>query len=470
MRRFSLVTVLVVVFGGLVAASVLTVVWSGYRQSRAILLETVLDTYEVGLAMIASEVELGLGPVELSRRLEKTSTEWSIHTFVLEGDRVRAHSKIANGLVQVGNGDELPLIAALGDPVLDAYLEVRDQPVPVAIGFRGIADIRILTLDGVPYAVAINDEGIGFYIPMPSALEYVDHLRAVALNGILLVGAAMLLAGLLAWWLTRPLARLGESARKVAEFDLDRVGPSPRSRVAEVDELGEAFDRMVSGLRWFESYVPKSLVRRLLESGGGKEIPSDERELTVMFTDLAGFTTLSETLSASEVAGLLNDHFEIVAQCIEASGGTLDKFIGDAAMAFWGAPEAQADHAARAIDAALAIRAAVIQDNRRRAAAGRTTLQMRVGIHTGRVVVGNIGAPGRVNYTIVGDTVNVASRLESAGKELVEASDVRMVISESTVTAAGIGARVVPLGRQPVRGRSEPLRLYTLAPDENESN
>jgi class 3 adenylate cyclase len=113
---------------------------------------------------------------------------------------------------------------------------------------------------------------------------------------------------------------------------------------------------MVVGLRWFENYVPKKLVQRLMHQGDGGKAPSEARDVTVMFTDIVGFAAHSETMTAEATAKFLNEHFATVGHCIEDTGGTIDKFIGDAVMAFWGAPEAQPDHAARALTSALAIR------------------------------------------------------------------------------------------------------------------
>ena len=175
---------------------------------------------------------------------------------------------------------------------------------------------------------------------------------------------------------------------------------------------------MLRGLRWFEVYVPRALVERLMGLGTAGTLASVEREVTVMFTDIAGFTAFSEGRPAAEVAQFLNRHFAMVSESIEATGGTVDKFIGDGVMAFWGAPEAQPDHAERAARAALAIAQALRIDNEARRAAGEVPVRLRLGLHTGPVTVGNIGAPGRMNYTIIGDTVNAAQRVEALGKDL----------------------------------------------------
>src|SRR5437899_6455746 len=125
-----------------------------------------------------------------------------------------------------------------------------------------------------------------------------------------------------------------------------------------------------------------------------------------MFTDIVGFTAACEKLTAREVAEYINHHLALVAACVEQEGGTIDKFIGDAVMAFWGAPGRIENPAASACRAAVAIQRALAADNKSRIAAGQKPVRVRMGIHIGPVVVGDIGAPNRINYTIVGDVVN----------------------------------------------------------------
>ena len=185
-----------------------------------------------------------------------------------------------------------------------------------------------------------------------------------------------------------------------------------------------------------------------------------------MFTDIRGFSTMAEAMAASEIAALLNAHFEMVSGCIEAEGGTVDKFIGDSVMAFWGAPEHVEDHAARALRAARAIQNAIIADNQRRRETGEPVVAIRVGVHTGPVVVGNIGSSSRVNYTVVGDTVNAASRLESLSKEFPDQTGDCVVIF-SDATGQGIAGQfeTISLGPHRLRGRTGTVEVFRLVPD-----
>src|SRR6185437_1039257 len=192
-----------------------------------------------------------------------------------------------------------------------------------------------------------------------------------------------------------------------------------------------------SGLRSFGAYVPRDLVRAVLASGERAELGGKTKELTIFFSDLAGFTTLSETLAPEALVELLGGYFDEMTRVIQSHGGTIDKFIGDAIMAFWNAPGDEPDHAARACQAALDCQAKL--DAMRRADARLAGLQARIGLATGSVLVGNIGASDRMNYTVMGDTVNLASRLEGLNK----AYGTPIMIAETTFAKAGALARAI---------------------------
>jgi len=213
-----------------------------------------------------------------------------------------------------------------------------------------------------------------------------------------------------------------------------------------------------------DTYLPKTLVRRLVRKDLNETVKSISRELTVMFTDIKGFTAQSDGLPADEVAAYLNHHFSWLGGCVEHEEGTIDKFIGDALMAFWSAPQRQKDHADRACRAALSIRHCVEADNKARVARGELPVHVRIGLHSGSVVVGNIGAPSRMNYTIVGDTVNIGNRLESLGKEVSQhPSGVTILISAKTASLLSPNTFVLTdAGRHTLRGRTEYIDVLSL--------
>jgi adenylate cyclase len=181
-----------------------------------------------------------------------------------------------------------------------------------------------------------------------------------------------------------------------------------------------------------------------------------------MFTDIAGFTTACEKMTASQVAGFINQHLALVADCVEREGGTIDKFIGDAVMAFWGAPGRVDNPAASACRAAIAIQQSIAADNERRIAGGLEPIRIRIGIHLGAVIVGDIGSPNRINYTIVGDTVNATQRLESLGKVVDPDAESITLISRNIHEMLPGGFRCISRGTHLVKGKHEGLDVYQL--------
>jgi len=299
---------------------------------------------------------------------------------------------------------------------------------------------------------------------MEVASRQLTRLAASGATGLGVLLLAVAAAILLGRRLARPVKRAAAQALAIAgHADPAELKPIPGSPFRELDDQARAFNTMLRGLGWLYTYVPRRLVQRLVEKGPDERLESVDRALTVMFTDIAGYTALAEDLPAAETAELLNRHFALTGACVEAEGGTIDKFIGDSLMAFWNAPDPQPDHADRACRAALAIAAAIRADNAARRNAGLEPVRLRIGIHTGRMVAGNIGAPGRMNYTIVGDAVNAGSRLEQLGKRLGGATEeVVMLVSEASVACLAGDFPLTDCGRHAVRGRHGEIGVCRL--------
>ena len=303
---------------------------------------------------------------------------------------------------------------------------------------------------------------IGRYFPLDEVDNEVIRLQIAA--GVGAVG--LLLSILVAWRLGRaigkPIRAMAEAADNLRSLEFN-IAPLPRLHLRELDDAAQALNAAHQALNWFGNYVPRKLVNRLLREGEEAVSVSKQRDVTVLFTDIVGFTALSENMTAQETADLLNEHFALLARCIEAEGGVIDKFIGDAVMAIWGALKRDEDQAMHACRAVAAIKAAVAEDNAARRARGLAPLRVRCGLHTGPVVVGNIGAPGRLNYTVVGDTVNIAQRLEQLGHEhMTPADDVLVLASGATVQAAMLDPRPPLMGMIAVRGRNGETEIYRL--------
>lgn len=274
--------------------------------------------------------------------------------------------------------------------------------------------------------------------------------------------------------IAQPIKKFAAAAKGVRDLELDSVPTLPPNSLVEIDEANNAFNRMTHGLRWFQSYVPTHLIRTLLAMEQDASLRTELRPVTILFTDLVGFTSLSEGLSAKETLTLLNEHFELVGQCIDQEEGTIDKYLGDGLMAFWGGMDTQPDHARRAVAAARAMTQAVDHQNRQRWDAGLPKLKLRIGIHTGRAAVGNVGAPGRINFTVVGDAVNTAQRLESLANEWIgDDQDTAILASEQTLesvrrcagTSTEISHHAVDFelkGTRQVKGKKAEIAVYRI--------
>lgn len=208
----------------------------------------------------------------------------------------------------------------------------------------------------------------------------------------------------------------------------------------------------------FSHYMSDLLVQDLLKHPEKLRLGGEKRVLTVFFSDLAGFTSMSETLTPEEVVTLLNRYLTAMTDIILASGGIIDKYEGDAIMAFWGAPLPQEDHAARACLAALENQARLAELRQEFIGMGLPPVHARIGINTGEMIIGNLGSSQRFDFTVIGDSVNLASRLEGAGKEYGTA----ILISEETYRQARPAVEVRELDLLQVKGKQLPVRIYEL--------
>ena len=205
-------------------------------------------------------------------------------------------------------------------------------------------------------------------------------------------------------------------------------------------------------------YISPQLVETIMQDFNWAGLRAEKRNLTVLFSDIRGFTSISEKLPPEAVVATLNEHLNMMVSVIFKHHGTLDKFVGDCVMAFWGAPLAQANHAELAARAALDMIEGLEKLNRKWQSEGRPTLQIGVGVNTGEMLFGNIGSEQRMDFTVIGDSVNLGSRLESATKEL----HATIVISDATYQQIRDKAQVRPLGEISVKGKSQKIVVYEL--------
>ena len=408
---------------------------------------------------------------ELSAYVRRVGKDDPGTRFVLNGhDRVLAHPLMADGYPGLSLDDPLPRLAKFRDPVLAAIWreeERSDLIISLAQGTSGHS-LRVGGIDHVFLFRRLDGFGpepltVGVHFRVEDVSAELRRMTVALVVGVGALALSIIAAVLLGRRIARPIVRFSAAAGQVRELNIGEIGDLPGSAFRELHQQARAFNAMLSALRWFELYVPRKIVERLVKRGDIDDTSSSVCKITVMFTDIAGFSSVAEHLSAPEVAALVNRHFEIVAGCIEPEEGTVDKFIGDSVMAFWGAPEAQADAAERACRAALAIADGIRAENARRRSEGEATLGIRIGIHTGSATVGNIGAPGRINYTIIGDAVNLGQRLEQLGKTLFPAdSETAILVSGATASELGPDFHPAPAGRHPVKGRAGHIDVFKL--------
>jgi class 3 adenylate cyclase len=272
--------------------------------------------------------------------------------------------------------------------------------------------------------------------------------------------------------LLQPIGNLSRAMKNVAEGNLDIQVPVTSND--EVGELTGQFNTMIDGLRereqireTFGRYVDESVAATILRrqaSGGGLGTRSGETgEATILFSDIAGFTTIAEYLTPAELVGALNDYLETVLAPIREHGGVVHTFIGDGLFASFNMPLACESHAVAAVRAAIDIQRAV---GSRTFGEQGVALATRIGISTGQVIGGDVGTGKRTSFTLLGDTVNLAARLEQLNKE----HGTRILVSESTRRVCGQRFAFQALGSVQVRGRSEPIAVYALDPNAQETS
>ncbi len=287
-------------------------------------------------------------------------------------------------------------------------------------------------------------------------------------SGIIFISILlMLLAFIITKGLTKiiisPLNKLTMAAERIKDGDYkSRVG------VVTADELGtlaDSFNDMADSLAEKEfmrdtfGKIVDPEVRDYLLHEGEKALGGETREVTVLFCDIRSFTAMSEKMSAEDVVSLLNRYFTALGQCITANHGIINKYIGDAIMAIFGAPVASENSALDAYNAALDMRKALVRVNEDLKKEGLPEVHFGIGIHTGPVFAGTIGAENRMEYTVIGDTVNTASRLES----LCKTYKVDFLMSEAAAQKCALSEREITfVDDAQIRGKAEPMKVFTV--------
>lgn len=375
----------------------------------------------------------GLSRIVRAARIGATGTMF-LHT---PDGTLLAHPKLT--LVEGASG-ELVKLSDVNDPVINRYAESRKDSFELG-GETFLANSATVRVgDGLDILVGVAVPRSEFMGPAYETLTV--SLSAAGIAVLIAVVVAMLLAGRVA----EPLAETALDLDRLGRLHIDEMPPK-RSRFEEIDSMQRSLSGLKAGLKSFARFVPQDLVRRLMASGRPVELGGETRVLTVFFSDIPDFTSTAEKMPPDELVAWLSRYFESVTRVIAGRQGTVDKFLGDGIMAFWGAPQEQADHAVQACRAAL--------DLKKRASVD-PSFRIRIGLATGRVVVGTLGTPERINYTAIGDTVNLASRLQGVNKIF----GTRVLVDEGTVQAAQGKIIFRPVDFVAVKGKETPGTVY----------
>ncbi len=364
---------------------------------------------------------------------------------------------------------KLVTVSDIADPAIETFTEqiqsrgLAGKPESEAQflfnrgGARYIAGFRSLDIEGGPQWLlgAVAPEG-DFLGVLAQNRQVTIIIMAIAL------ATGLFVAFVLARRISVPLTQLASEMEEIGTFRLPKR-PRMKTFFREVAAMDEALLNMKGSLRSFANYVPRDLVRSMLASGQEATLQGQTRELTVYFSDIVGMTTMAEGMHPDQLVQHLSRYFDEMTQGIESNGGTVDKFIGDAIMAFWGAPAPAVDHAVRACQTALWSQRKLAELRASPDTPWLANIRARIGIATGDVLVGNVGSHDRFNYTVMGDTVNLASRLEGLNKHY----GTPILIGEATYQAAKDAIVARPIDIVQVMGKSlrvevwEPLCLVT---------
>jgi len=398
--------------------------------------------------------------------------------FILVTDFDLSSAVTALNLIGVGGVLTTPLVyftvELIWRPVITAYFPSG--------GFSSTRSLRVTVLGRMLLVLVI----VGVWPIL--LLTQVSLTRAYALPGaahpeailenldyaiIFIIGytlsAGLLTSMLLTRSITRPLSQLQNAMRRVENNDFDVQVPVTSND--ELGFLGEHFNQMTAGLRRGEQirnllnlYVSPEVAREALEKGatlGGQTV-----ECTVLFSDIRAFTSLSEKMTPAELISKLNEYMSVMIEVVMSNGGFVNKFGGDSLLAVFGTPlNPHPDHAVRAVRTALSMREALVVYNARQTATGRSAVRFGIGIATGDVVAGNVGGRGRLEYTVLGDTVNLAARLQGQSAELGCDILLNTGVYEAAYSIASTG---LPTPRKlppvKIRGKSGPVQVYALDP------
>jgi len=404
------------------------------------------------VGVISSTVSLK----NLAETLKKNTLKGACLVINQKGEVV-AHPNQKNYSKIVGNDTKLITV----DDLNDQSISVAYQKKVAEKDSRFILDVQDVKYIALFKEFALEGFKDWEFLMVTPLDEFIGGVKTTQRNNFLIcliiLSLSTALIAFIAKRIAEPINSLSEQADRITNFELDE-GTEIKSGIQEIQKLQNSISRMRKSLISFGKFVPKNLVKKLVDKGVDVKIGGKKKQLSMFFSDIANFTTISESYPAEKLILHLSEYFDELTKIVLDNNGTVDKYIGDSIMAFWGSPQQDNQHYLNCCLSALLCQRRLLDLNRKWSYEKKPELYTRIGIHTGDVIVGNMGSGERMNYTLLGDSVNLAARLEGTNKVY----GTKIIVSEATVRQLHEHAVVRPLDIVAVKGKNEGVTIYEL--------
>jgi len=440
-------------------------IWSEDLKQMIVILQTPIRRNDRLLGVLNLTVPIA----GLSKFLANKAMPDVVPFIIYDKTRLLAHPFLIDWRPENFLNSDTPDFDNVGDEVLSHIWDPPSGALSMLHTFRGkhvgATKSNIVALGERQYIYIYRDIDkyggkpwtVGLYLDTSAVDKQINRLGTTFLVGVAFFVITLTLAVIGGRWVSRPVRSIAIAAGLVRKGNLDDVPTLQPSRILELDQAARSFNQMVDGLRESQlirralgRYVPEKVAESLLRDGG--RIDTVETEATVLFSDIEKFTEMTEHLGPEGIVSLLNEYFSDMVEILERHGGVVTQFQGDAILATFNVPITDPNHARNALQAAIEM-----QQASARRTYGGGKVNTRIGVNTGTVIAGAVGARGRLNYTVHGDAVNLAARIETLNKNY----GTRILTTQSTAGKTE-GFPLKRIGEIPIRGQSVTIILYEL--------
>jgi adenylate cyclase len=400
-------------------------------------------------------IDIPLGTVSTFVKNIKITKNSVVFVCDARGHLITAYSAASTNLLE---GYKMPRLANLKMPWVEQSFDLYRQTEDPTFIYTHNNKKYIAAYEKIPDIKSDSEWTIGIVTPFKDVVAPLQ--RGIFLSFIFVfiaLGIGIAFSAFFSSRISKPIIKLAKDAELICQLKLGEITQT-FSRIKEIAYMADTFIKMKGALNSFQRYMPIALVKNLISTGKVAEVGGETKELTLLFSDIESFTATSENMAPQQVMLYLSEYFQAITKVIINTHGTVDKYIGDGAMAFWGAPIEDPQHAIHACQAAVQIKKAFAELNEKWKSEGIPQTATRIGINTGSVIVGNVGSDDRLSYTALGDDVNLASRLESLNK----AYGIYTLVGEGTYKTAKDHFKFRLIDRVAVKGKKHGVYVYEL--------